>query len=88
MTITWIPVYRVGLKESGLDVGASHVDLVVKKVSANAGDLRNVHLIPGSGRSPGGGHGNPFQYSCLKNPMDRGAWQSIQSMGSQRGGHN
>ena len=79
MTITWIPVYRVGLKESGLDVGASHVDLVVKKVSANAGDLRNVHLIPGSGRSPGGGHGNPFQYSCLKNPMDRGAWQSLQA---------
>ena len=88
MTITWIPVYRVGLKESGLDVGASHVDLVVKKVSANAGDLRNVGLIPGSGRFPGEGHGNPFQYTCLKNPMDRGAWQSIQSMGSQRGGHN
>jgi len=81
-------VYRVGLKESGLDVGASHVVLVVKKVSANAGDLRNVGLIPRSGRSPGGGHGNPFQYSCLKNPMDRGAWQSIQSMGSQRVGHN
>ena len=74
MTITWIPVYRVGLKESGLDVGASHVDLVVKKVSANAGDLRNVGLIPGSGRFPGEGHGNPFQYTCLKNPMDRGAW--------------
>ena len=45
-------MYRVGLKESGLDVGASHVDLVVKKVSANAGDLRNVGLIPGSGRFP------------------------------------
>ena len=66
-------MYRVGLKESGLDVGASHVVRVVKKVSANAGDLRNVRLIPGSGRSPGGGHGNPFQYSCLENPRDRGS---------------
>ena len=36
-----------------------------------------VPLIPGSGRSPGGGHGNPLQYSCLENPMDRGAWQAI-----------
>ena len=81
-------MYRVGLKESGLDVGASHVVLVVKNLSANAGDLRNVGSNPGSGRSPGGGHGNPLQYSCLKNPMDRGAWQAKQSMGSQRIGHN
>ena len=72
-------MYRVGLKESGLDVGASHVVLVVKKVSANAGDLRNVRLIPGSGRSPGGGHGNPFQYSCLKTlwTEEPGGLQSI-----------
>ena len=42
---------------------------------------------PGSGRSPGGGHGNPLQYSCLENPMDRGAWW-LQSLGSQRVGHN
>ena len=76
MTITWIPVYRVGLKESGLDVGASHVVLVVKKVSANAGDLRNVGLIPRSGRSPAESTGNPLQYSCLRNPMDRGAWRA------------
>ena len=47
---------------------------MVKKLSANAGDLRDADLIPGSGRSPGGGHGNPLQYSCLENPMDRGAW--------------
>ena len=39
-----------------------------------AGDIRNAGLIPGSGRSPGGGHSNPRQYSCLENPMDRGAW--------------
>ena len=41
---------------------------------ANAGDVRDTGLIPGLGRSSGGGHGNPLQYSCLKNPMDRGAW--------------
>ena len=53
---------------------ASQVVLVVKNLSANAGDLRDADLISGSGRSPGGGHGNPLQYSCLENPMDRGAW--------------
>ena len=42
---------------------------------ANAGDIRDVGLIPGSGRSPGGQHGNSLQYSCQENPMDRGAWQ-------------
>ena len=49
--------------------------LVVKNVLANAGDLRGKGLIPGLGRSSGGGNGNPLQYSCLENPMDRGAWQ-------------
>ena len=53
---------------------ASHVALVVKNPSANAGDKRDSGSIPGLGRSTGGGHGNPFQYSCLENPMDRGAW--------------
>ena len=47
---------------------------VVKNPPANAGDIRDVALIPGSGRFPGGGHGNPLQYSCLENPIDRGAW--------------
>ena len=47
------------------------------KEPANAGDLRDVGLIPGLGRSPGGGHGNPLQYSCLGNPMYRGAWRAI-----------
>ena len=46
----------------------------VKKSACNAGDWGNMGLIHGLGRSPGGGNGNPFQYSCLKNPMDRGAW--------------
>ena len=49
--------------------------LVVNKLLANVGDLRDASLISGSGRSPGGGHGNPLQYSCLENPMDRGAWK-------------
>ena len=48
--------------------------LVVKNPLANAGDVRNEGSIPGWGRSPGEGHGNPLQYSYLENPMDRGAW--------------
>ena len=52
----------------------SQVVLVVKNVPANAGDIRDAGLIPGSGRSSGGGYGNLLQYSCLENPMDRGAW--------------
>ena len=55
---------------------ASQVVLVVRNLPANAGDVRKTGLIPGSGRSPGKGSGNPLQYSCLKNPMDRGAWPS------------
>ena len=49
---------------------------MVKNLPANAGDTRDVGLIPGLGRSPGGGHGNPLQYFCLENPRDRGAWQA------------
>ena len=47
--------------------------LVVQNPPASAGDLRDVSSIPGSGRFPGGGHRNPLQYSCLENPVDRGA---------------
>ena len=47
---------------------------MVKNLPANAGDVRDVGSIPGSGRSPQGGHGNPFLHSCLENPLDRGAW--------------
>ena len=53
---------------------ASKVALGVRNLPANAGDIRDAGLTPGLGRSPGEGHGNPLQYSCLKNPMDRGAW--------------
>ena len=49
---------------------------MVKNLSENAGDVRDTGLIRGSRRSPGGGHGNPLQYSCLENSMDRGAWQA------------
>ena len=47
---------------------------MVKNLHANAGDVGDASLIPGSGRSPGGAHGNPLQHSCLENAMDRGAW--------------
>ena len=55
---------------------ASQVALVVKNTPANAGALRDVGSIPRLGRVPGGGHGNPLQYSCLENPADRGAWRA------------
>ena len=48
---------------------------MVKNPPTNAGDIKDTGSIPGLGRSLGGGHGNPLQYSCLENPMDRGAWQ-------------
>ena len=52
----------------------SHLALVIKNPPANAGSARDAVLIPGLGRSPGKGNGNPLQYSCLENSMDRGAW--------------
>ena len=55
---------------------ASQVVLVVKNLCANAGDGRDVGAMPRLGRSPGAEHGNPLQYSCLENPMDRGAWRA------------
>ena len=57
---------------------ASQVVLVVNDPPVNAGDARDAGLIPGSGRAPGGGNGNPLQYSCLENPMDRRArWATV-----------
>jgi len=49
---------------------------MVKNLPANAGDAVDVDLIPGLGRCPGEGNGNPLQYPCLRNPMDRGVWQA------------
>ena len=58
----------------GTPSGAFQVALVVRNLLANASDVRDVGSIPGSGRSPGGGHGHPLQHSGLENPMDRGVW--------------
>ena len=60
----------------GMTLPTFKVVTVVKNPPANAGDLRDLTSIPGSGRSPGGGHGNPLQYSCLENPVDWGAGQT------------
>ena len=73
------------LRGLSLNIHIVHIDLtymgcgvpdgsVVKYLPANAGDTGDADLIPGSGRSPGEGTGNPLQYSCLGNPMNRGAW--------------
>ena len=59
---------------TGEDVWASYGALVVKNLPANAGDIRDVGSVPGLGRSPGEENGNPLQFTCLENPMDRGAW--------------
>ena len=70
-----IPIAKVKnwhlVNEKGFSGGS-----VIKNPPAKAGDLRDTGLIPGSGRSPGEGNGNSLQYSCLENPMDRGAWQA------------
>ena len=54
----------------------SQVALLIKNLPANAGDVKETGLIPGSGRSPGGGNVNALEYACLENPKDRGAWQA------------
>ena len=54
----------------------SFILLVVKNLPANAGDIRDSGSVLGSGRAPGGGNGNPLQFSCLENPMDRRAWRA------------
>ena len=56
--------------------GASQVAQMVKNVTANVGDIRDTSSVLGWGRSPGEGHGNPLQDSCLENPMNRGAWRA------------
>ena len=58
-------------------LGTSQGGSVVKNLAANAGDKGNLGSIPGLGRSPGEGNGNPLKYSCLKNLMDRGAWWTV-----------
>ena len=67
--------------------GAFQVVLVGKNPLANAGDKRDKVLIPGLGGSPEGGHGDPLQYSCQDNPLDRGALQAM-ALGSKIAGHD
>ena len=55
---------------------ASQVKLMIKHPCTNVGDIRDMGKIPRLGRSPGEGHGDPLQYSCLENPKDRGTWQA------------
>ena len=62
---------------SSLDTWASQVVLEIKNLPAKAGDVRDLGSIPGSGRSPQGGYGNPLQYSCLENLNNKGAWQAM-----------
>ena len=70
-------------------IRVSQGGLVVKNPPASAGDKRDTGSIPGLGRSPGEGNGNPLQYSCLKNPVDRGAWQAtVHGVVSQRVRHD
>ena len=66
-------IFQARVLEWGV-IAFSRVALVVKNPPVNAGDITDAGLILGSGRSPGGGHGNPLHYSCLENPMDRRAW--------------
>ena len=79
----WAAVYGVAQSRTQLkrlsssSSRGSQVALVVKYPPANAGDVRDTSSIPGSQRSPGGGQGNPLQYSCLENPVDRRAWRAL-----------
>ena len=68
---------RVQALEIDLLISNTQVTLLVKNPSATGEDIRDAGLIPGLGRSPGGVHGNPCQYSFLENPMDRGAWWAM-----------
>ena len=73
-----LQMMRLKLQPSYKSIRASQVGLVIKNPPANAGDLRDTGSIPWSGRSPGGGHGNPLSYSCLENLMERGAlWAKV-----------
>ena len=81
----WVP--GTVLSSVYVPLGASQVALVVKNLPANAGDAKDAGVIPGWGRSPGGGNGNLVQDSCLGNPIDRGAWRAT-AVGSQTVRHD
>ena len=74
----WAAVYGVAQSWTRLKHLAAAAAAVVKNQPANAEDIRDMGWIHRSGKSPGGGHGNPLQYSCLENPMERGAlWATV-----------
>ena len=82
---TWKTLWEdKGQDKAQCPPSASQVVLVVKNLTASAGELRDAGTIPGSGRSPGGGNGNPLQYSCLENPMNREAWAGYSPWGPQK----
>ena len=70
-------LFAIHQHESNRRYPCVQVALVVKKPPANAGDVRDTSSIPGLGKPPGGGHGNPLQFSCLENPMDRRVWWAM-----------
>ena len=78
--VCWATVHGVSKSQTQLSdftlTFHFQMTLVVKKLPANAGDIRDVGLISGLGRSPGEGNDNPLQYSCLENPMNRGFWRA------------
>ena len=76
------------LSEENTNSRTSQVALVVKNPPANAGDVRDVGLIPGLARSPGGGHGNPLQYTCLENPHGQRSLEGYSPWGHKRVRHN
>ena len=85
ITLKWVKYNNVLTYTYYSSLGASQVALVVKNPPANAGDIRDQGLIPGLERSPAGGNSNPFQYSCLENPMDRGLWlETVHSIAKSR----
>ena len=73
---TWDDGCSLDLNGNHSTMHVSQVVLAVKNPPANAGDTRDADLMPGLGRSPGGGNGNPLQNPCLEDPTDRGAWQA------------
>ena len=77
--LSWLLIFarRISFSRHLTNITGFPGDTVVKNPSANAGDARDVHAIPGLGRSPGRGNGKPLQDSCLENSMDRGAWRAM-----------
>ena len=73
----WATKHSIAQHGLMMNAWASQVVLLVKNPPTNAGDIRDAGLIPGLGRSPGGGHDNALQYSCLENPTDRGVWGAM-----------